>query len=1025
MPLQYHSTKLGDFESLRAMRMGASYTKTLAQGGNMTHLSIRNSRTRLAMSAGISALALMTASSALAQAAPATPQTEVVVVTGSRIATAANRAISPVRTIDAEALRVTGEVDIDEILKTQNQFLPSNGATTNPTLLESHGASTLDLRGLGQNRTLVLINGQRATPNGFRNSADVNTIPSAMIARIDTLTGGAAAVYGADAVAGVVNYILRESYEGLEVTATGNTSEQGDAQSYSVGVTGGMNFFDDKANLVLHLGYTDRGGIKREDREFAIPELNDLGQFIQTFPTSGGNFNRCSSFTAASCAGTPLTFAFTPTGSLVSGPTATTQVDTFSRFEAFQNPNDRFNAAVFGRFEFNKMAEVYFRANYSKINNTSQQIPVRTNGNTALQFGATQQIQDILIQRTNPFITPAIRAVLEPAGGAALWNLNAAGTAAGTDAARFRVAKTLTELGPIIDQTEREMQQIVIGLRGDLTDHIKYDLAYVNGLNNETLTRNGWGSDTRFRQATNITTVNGQAACVNPANGCVPYNIFGPEAASAAAVAWVYGDPNEIFNKRKRKQEVLNFTLSGDTTGFFTLPGGAIGWAIGAERREEFGNSLFGDRAFLRDTLHTQGARGNLVADFELTEYYGELKLPLLADKPFVKQFDVELAYRASEHSRSGDYDTSKWGINWQVNDSLRLRGSMQSVVRGPNIGEFFGAATAPPVTGAARPIDYCQNPALYNVPVALCTATRAAAPGTVPLIGGLPLIDNSVQVQGGGEAIKPESGDTFTYGAVWTPTFLPGFSALVDYYEIQIDDAIGGITPIQLMDSCYLVIQDANSPFCTKITRNAAGFVTEFNTRDSNLTLLRTTGIDFTMQYSARLPAALPGDRITIAYNGGIVNSFERLLFPSDNQFNCAGKFGGGACSDAGTGIRAIPEFRSNLNVSWVNGPLTVRGAWRYTGQTDALIGRNPPPGWKGVWTPNNNLVQHIDAYDYFDLGASYTINDNLRISGTINNLFDKLPPILGSAQQDANTLPNQYDIIGRRYGINIVWKM
>ncbi len=990
----------------------------------MTINSSRTSRTHLAMGVAFAALTIST--SVLAQTAVPAKDAEVVIVTGSRIATAGNRTISPVRVVTADSIRATGEVNIDEVLKTLNQFLPSNGATTNPTLLESHGASTLDLRGIGQNRTLVLVNGQRATPNGFRNSADVNTIPSAMIARIDVLTGGAAAVYGADAVAGVVNYILRDSYEGLEVSATGNISEEGDGQSYGVGITGGMNFLNDKGNIVLHAGYTDRGGITREDRAFAIPELNDAGLFLQTFPTSGGNFTRWASPTAAPGGAVLPTFAFTDAGALIGAPTAL-QTSTFSRFEAFQNPNDRLNAAVFGRFEFNKFAEVYVRANYSKINNTSQQVPVRTNGNTALNFGATTQIQDILIQRTNPFITPGIRAILEPTGGIALWNLNAAGTAAGTDAARFRVAKTLTELGPIIDQTEREMQQVVVGLRGDLTDHIKYDLAYVNGLNTETLTRNGWGSDTRFRQATNITAVGGQAACVNASNGCVPYNIFGPEAASAAAVAWIYGDPSELFNKRKRKQEVLSLNVSGDTTGLFTLPGGAIGWAIGAENRKEFGNSLFGARANLRDTLHTQGARGNLVADFELTEYYGELKLPLLADKPFVKQFDVELAYRASQHSRSGDYDTSKWGINWAVNDSLRIRGSKQSVVRGPNIGEFFGAAVEAPITGTGRPTDYCANPAFYNVPVALCAATGgtgASVVGAVALVNGVPLVDGAVAVQGGGEAIKPESGDTFTYGAVWTPTFLPGFTAIVDYYQIQIDDAIGTINPIQLMDSCYLVLQDANSPLCKKITRNAAGLVTKYDQRDTNLTLLKTSGIDFSFAYSAKMPEGLPGDRINISYNGGIVDSFVRLLFPSDNLFDCAGKFGGGACSDAGTGIRAIPEFRSNLNVAWTKGPLTVRGAWRYTGQVNSLIARNPEPQWKNV-AGNQNLVQHIDAWDYFDFGATYEFSDKLRVSATINNAFNKLPPILGSAQQDANTLPNQYDIVGRRFGINILWKL
>ncbi|OYU76398.1 MAG: hypothetical protein CFE32_10385 [Alphaproteobacteria bacterium PA3] len=992
----------------------------------------QNYKLALAVTASTIALVIGAPGLAFAQtpasATDEAPRVETIIVTGSRIQTAANRAISPVRVIDSESIRATGLIDIDEVLKQQNQFLPSNGATTNPTLLESHGASTLDMRGLGQNRTLVLVNGQRVTPNGFRNSADVNSIPSALISRIETLTGGAAAVYGADAVAGVTNYILRDNYEGLEVALNGGISEQGDAESYSIGITGGMNFFEDRANIVLHASYADRGDLKREDRTWALPEVNDAGLFIQTFPTAGGAFTRWTNATTAPAGTAAPTFAYGADGTL--GTTAGTQA--FSQFEAFQNPNDRTNAAIFGTFKLAKWAEFYGRGTYSLINNTSQQVPVRSNGNTAgvlpaVSGGANIVTQgDVLIQRTNPFLTAGILSILNPAGGTSLFNLNAAGTGPGTDAARFRVSKTLLELGPIIDETERTSHQVVVGVRGELTDNIKYDLSYVTGKSIEEVQRIGWGSWSRFLQATNVTSVGGQAACVDTSNGCVPFNLFGPSAASAAAVAWVNGNTSELFNKRNRHQDILSLNISGDTTGFFSLPGGPVGWALGAERREEFGNSVFGPRAFIRDTLHTQGARANLIADFELTEYYGELRLPLLADKPYFKQFDVEAAGRWSDHSRSGDYDTWKLGVNWAVNDTIRLRGSKQTVVRGPNIGEFFGAAVEAPVTGTGRPTDYCSDPARFNVPVALCTALGApSTPGYIPVVGtALPLIDNSVAVQGGGEAIKPESGETFTYGFVFTPQFIPGLSVVVDYYNIQIDDAIGSITPIQLMDSCYLVLQDASSALCKKITRDASGRVVKFDQRDTNLTLLKTSGVDFSIYYNAKLPEALPGDRINISFQGGTVDSFVRLLFPSDNLFDCAGDFGGGACSDAGTGIRAIPAFRSNLAVAWMDGPLTIRGAWRYQGQVDALIKRVPEPQWRNV-AANLNNVQHIDAWDYFDLGFSYKINDNLRVGGTISNLFDKEPPILGSAQQDANTLPNQYDIIGRRYAINLVWRM
>ena len=945
-------------------------------------MKLRNHKQALILTA--STMALVVGLPALAQAQDSgsaaggqTPQVETVIVTGSRIQTATNRAISPVRVIGAEDIRATGLIDIDEVLKQQNQFLPSNGATTNPTLLESHGASTLDMRGLGQNRTLVLVNGQRVTPNGFRNSADVNTIPSALIARVETLTGGAAAVYGADAVAGVTNYILRDRYEGVEVAISGGISEQGDAENYSVGITAGKNFFDDRANIVVHASYADRGDLKRTDRAWALPEVNDAGQFIQTFPTARGAFTRWANATTAPGGATAPTFAFGADGTL--GTTAGTQA--FSQFEAFQNPNDRTNYAVFGNFKLAKWAEFYGRGTYSLINNTSQQVPVRSNGNGAAVLpvtagGANLITQaDVLIQRTNPFLTPAILSILNPTGGTSLFNLNAAGTGPGTDAARFRVAKTLLELGPIRDETERTSHQLVLGVRGELTDTIRYDLSYVTGKSIEEVQRIGWGSWSRFLQATNATTVGGQPACVDPSGGCVPFNLFGPSAASAAAVAWINGNTSELFT---------------------------------------------------RDTLHTQGARANLVADFELTEYYGELRLPVLADKAFFKQFDVEAAGRWSDHSRSGDYDTWKLGVNWAVNDTLRLRGSKQTVVRGPNIGEFFGAAVEAPITGTGRPTDYCSDPARFNVPTSLCQALGApSTPGYIPVVGtGLPLIDNAVAVQGGGEAIKPESGETYTYGFVLTPQFVPGLSIVVDYYNIQIDDAIGSITPIQLMDSCYLVLQDPNSALCRKITRDSNGRVVKFDQRDTNLTLLKTSGIDFSIYYNAKLPEALPGDRINISFQGGTVDSFVRLLFPADNLFDCAGDFGGGACSDAGTGIRAIPAFRSNLAVAWTDGPLTIRGAWRYQGQVDALIKRVPEPQWRNV-APNLNAVQHIDAWDYFDLGFSYRINDNLRIGGTVINVFDKDPPILGSAQQDANTLPNQYDIIGRRYAINLVWKM
>jgi iron complex outermembrane recepter protein len=960
----------------------------------MTIQPTHNIRARLTLGVALSALiATGFVSTASAQATTPDPRAEVVVVTGSRLNTANNRSISPVQVIGADEIRASGNIDLDEILKQQNQFLPSNGATTNPSLLESHGASTIDMRGLGQNRTLVLINGLRATPNGFRNSVDTNVIPSTLIKRVEYLTGGAAAVYGADAVSGVTNFILNDKYEGLEISTSGNQAQSGDAQNFTIGATGGVNFFNDRANITAHVSYSERGLLERTDREWALPEVNDAGAFLALFPTAGGSFTRLTGTTAAT---TPL-FAYNRGGAL--GTTSDTEA--FSRFEAFINPQERWNASVFGRFEVSKQLEFYVRGFYSVIDNTSQQVPVRSNSKAAAQ--------DVLIRRDNPFITPQIAAAL-----AGQFNLNFAGTGAGTDAVRLRVAKTLTELGPLTDTTERTYSQLVFGAKGSLTDSLRYEVSYVTGENVEEVNRTGWGTIARFQQAVTATTVNGQAACVDPSNGCVPFNLFGPNAASKAAVDFITGDTSEVFNERNREQDVFAATLTGDTIGVFELPGGPIGWVLGYEKREEYGNSKFGPNAATGLNLHTQGARGLILeARYDISETYAELRLPLVKDLPFIASFDLEGAIRFSEHSQAGDYDTSKIGFNWRLNENFRVRAAQQTVVRGANIGELFtSAANANPITGNVT--DPCADPATSGADAALCRATGAPAPGYSAVLVG------ATALQGGDPTIRPETGETITYGFVFTPQFIPGLSVVVDYYKITLDDAIGTISPQQTMELCYVIRKDASSIFCQNIARNpTSGLISQIKQGDTNITLLETSGYDFSIYYNARLPAQLPGERINIAYTGGIVDTFIRQATPFNLIFDCAGGWGGGTCSDAGTGIRAIPEFRSNLAISWINGPLSLRTSWRYQGDVQFLQTNIAPA------LPNTNRVQKIKAYDYFDLGVSYRFNDNLRGSFTISNIFDTEPPILGSNQQDANTLPNQYDIIGRRFGFNLVWKM
>lgn len=983
----------------------------------MIKLSNRSPRARLTMSVAFGALlAVSTGNVVCAQEAAPARDTEVVVVTGSRIAILSTRGISPVQIVSAEEIRNTAGVDVDQILKELSQFSPSTGQTTSPALLESHGASTLDMRGLGQNRTLVLVNGQRATPNGFRNSVDINTIPSTLIKRVETLTGGAAAVYGADAVAGVTNFILNDSYEGLEVSFSGNSSEQQDATNYTVGVTGGINFFNDRANITAHLAYTDRGELLRGDRDWARNEVNDLGlPFGGPLATVGGQFTRAvagGNFDLSSVGGVASSNTiFFP---IAGNPSNVNPNEPLSFKEAFINANQRSNASVFAKFEVNKYLEFFARYQYAVIDNKSWTLPV----NASVNAGGSS----FLLRSDNPYInTPARSALFSPLflTGA----LNAAGTAAAPVGAlapgevrsvRLNVSRVMDEFGYRNDYAEREMTQYVVGFKGAITDNIGYEFNYINGKNTETVDRENAGIASRFAQAANVTTVNGQAVCVDATNGCVPLNPFGAGSVSADAAAWV-GGGRFLFNQRNREQKIMNLAISGTTEDVFKLPAGPIGFSIGVENRDEWGNTLFGDRARLAQTMASgaAGFRLNQFAAYDLTEFFGELRIPLLENVPFIRRLEFEGAYRKTDHSQAGEYDTSKLGLNWEITDDFRIRGSQQTVVRGANLGELFNLINFP-LYGGTR-VDPCSNPTVELTTAEFCAAVGAP---TAPYDGTLRNLITTPQ--GGDPNMDPETGETLTYGFVYTPRFIPGLSMVVDYYKISIDNAISGISADDRLSICYRETRDVDSPICQSIRRDpTTKLITEILTADTNIALLKTSGTDFSIYYNARVPKGLPGDRINISYTGTMLESFERKADPRPATivFDCAGRFGGGAlgggaCTDSGLGTRALPDFRSTLNVAWSKGKLTLRGAWRYFGETDLLI-------------PNAFLVQHIRPYDYFDLGVSYRFNANFRMTANVSNVLNTEPPVMGSNQTDANTLPNQYDIIGRRFGINLVWKM
>jgi len=937
-------------------------------------------------SASILALALMSPAAASAQEAPAPDPTEQpqttaspeeeagpideVIVTGSRIGRTSLTATSPVAVLGAEDIALDRALNVEEVLNELPQF--SNGIGASNTGSDARGATSLDLRGLGQNRTLVLINGTRAVPFSFRNSVDINAIPAPLIERVEVLTGGASAVYGADAVAGVVNFILRDDFEGFEANAIYNVSDGGDAASRGVNVTVGANLGDGRGNVTAYLGWSERDGLLKGDRDFAAPERTDTG-LITTRPR-GGVFTRSDNAAVFNVNGaTSSRFAFNESGAL----TSAAEVSGFSETENLVAPLERLTAATFFNYELFGTVEAYGRATVSRSELVDQ-------------LGPPTALVSYLVQRDNPFLTPQLDAVVADA-----FNLNRAGTGPGTDAFRASASRAFVELGLNRYETQRTTTQAQFGLRGRFTENVGWDGYIQYGRTDDQVDILGEGIVARAAQAANVT-VNaaGQPVCVDPSGGCAPANLFGPGSISPEAARFI-GQP--LQQSRERDQLVAAVAVTGDSADFLTLPAGPVGFAVGFEYREETGEVEF-DSAIQRGQTFNQGGRPNFGGGFEVSELFGEISVPLLSDMPFFERLAVEAAYRRSDYSTAGEVSAYKYGANWAVNDSVRFRGAFQTVVRAPNIGELFGALGSIPLARFAN--DPCQDPATSRADPAVCAATGAPpAPYTQDLTGALFLF-------GGNPNLQPEEGETVTVGTVLTPTFLPGFSLTADYYDITIDNAINAVLPQPTLDTCYVLVRDAANPFCARVIRGPNGQITAVDSTDVNVQLLTVEGVDVSARYAFDLPANLPGDRLVLDYAADFLLSQTFKNGAAAASVDCTGRFGA-ACALGGVS-RVLPEYRHRANAAWTQGPLTVRATWRVIGEVEDS-------------SAATFRVETIEAQHYFDLAAAYEINPSLRVIAGVENLFDQEPPILGGNQADANTIPASYDVIGRRIGVSL----
>lgn len=909
------------------------------------------------------ALALVS-TPALAQEQGQQPVEEIV-VTGSRIARANLVSPSPVTQVDAAELQFTGTVNVEDLLNDLPQVVAGLTASTNNG---NNGTATVDLRGLGTNRTLVLVNGRRFVGSSQDGTVDINNIPAALIDRVEVVTGGASAVYGSDAISGVVNFILKDDFEGIQLDANYGISGEGDAETWDVNLTLGGNFDNGRGNAVFSAGYLNREPLLQGERDFSRDTFTDAG---------GGLITLVGSTTApAGRADNQLlnpfpgntNYAFGPGG--VARPfqsgTATGYGDTynFGPVNYLQVPQERFNIAALASYEIVEGVEAFIEGFYINSQVDTQLAPTPVTG--------------ITVQADNPFITPSLRALLNGRPN---------------PAAPFTIRKRTAEVGPRVSEYESQTVRVTTGLRGDFA-FANRDWNWDAYFNYGRVTRDelslGLISTQRFTDA-----VNCYGAGAVP--GCVPLNPFGPNSISPQAAEYVtVPSPNST----EVQQRIVSASVSGDVV---ELPAGPLGIALGFEYREEesdFRPDFFSGTGDLQGGTNAGPVNGS----FDVTEFFGELVVPVLSDMPFAQELSVEAGIRYSDYSNIGGVTTWKTGATWTPIEQVRVRGIYQKAIRAPSISELFAAAQQS-FEPESDPCSASSNPS--GAVAAVCAQQGLPASAI-----GLFEDDGQIEVTfTGSPELEEETSDTWTVGAVISP--LDWLDVSIDWYSIKIEDAVasfgGGLAP--LLAACFAT-GNANSPECspggTPIRRDATGEIIPFAIPNENIGELTTDGIDVQANGSYDLPNGHSvGANVLLTW----VNSYDFIPNPDlPFEYKYAGTVG--FSSDSA----AIPEWKVNARLTYDGGPWTATYRVRWI---DAVENRQIADAEAVGDAPPVLAVPEVGAVWYHDIAGQFRVGEGMVFTAGVNNVFDRQPPILPDTIS-ANTDASTYDTIGRYFFVN-----
>ncbi|WP_374765045.1 TonB-dependent receptor plug domain-containing protein [Yunchengibacter salinarum] len=925
---------------------------------------------------------------------------EEIAITGSRIVRRDLTAPSPISTIDAAEFELSGAVNVENVLARLPQTIPGFGSASNNP---GNGTATVNLRGLGTTRTLVLVNGRRWVAADTSGIVDLNTIPPALIQRTEIVTGGASAIYGSDAVAGVVNFVLKDNFEGAEFSGQYDTTTRGDAERYTLNGTVGGNFDGGRGNVTAYFNYTKRKPLFQGDRDFSTYALadgdpNDTSEQDPDFGDGAGLVRGGSS-------GIPGTRVF-------AGPGVDQDGDgvadfTLGRFlsdgtGAPFTSDDFFNYAPDNFLQLpQERWEIHTSANYQLTDDIRfYSEGTFTNTRVPQELAPTPAFVGTLeVNPDSPFFGSGVQGALDGIRE----DTNGDGVIDGDDNAFLPfIGRRMVEVGSRQSLDSRNSWRVVTGLDGELGEGWTFDLYYQFARMEQTNALNNDVAESRFRQAIMVTD-DGQS-CQDPSGGCVPLNIFGPGNITEEAANFINVGAANIVNWQ---QQVVQGSVSGTLGDWFGA--GDVGLAIGSEYRSQ--SASFRPDEFLAggDVLGFNAGQPTQ-GRFDVYEIFGEVAVPLISEQPGFHSLELTGAARFSDYSTAGTVWSFSSGLTWAPVEDLSFRGQFQRAVRAPNVEELFGGQSQgfPPAQDPCS--DATSNPdqALIDI----CEASGVPA----GLVGNFQQANSQIEgVFGGNPDLFEEESDTWTVGAVFTPSAMPNFSASIDYYNIQIDDAVGtlgGGVP-NVLDLCFNQIQDLNSPFCQAVNRRVDGNVDTVEVLNANIASLETEGIDLQWDYALDMDGGLfdnGGSTLDFAFVGTYVinNDFLGAVFPGNPELEspvtCEGNFGN-TCG------RPDPEFRFNLRTTYTEGPFQVSVNWEWLDSvsddridnTDGIMAADLP-------------VPSVGSESYFDLTARYDINEMFQLSGGVQNLFDNKPDFLGDAQQQANTFPETYDLFGTR---------